>query len=121
MPPPPPPPAAPALDDDTPELEVHEIELPLRHRRSQVQMTLLDGTQINVPSSTRRGAKGAPAPEEELSVAELMAALRAAAHGADDVLGANMRWEKLMAALLSLLMKKHLVFERELLDELKKI
>jgi hypothetical protein len=102
-------------------LEVREIEIPLSRRRSQVQMTLLDGTQINVPTG-RRGAEAAgAAPEEELSIPELMAALRAAAHGAEGALAPSMRWEKLMAALLSLLMKKHLVFDRELLEELKNI
>lgn len=99
---------------------MHEIEIPLSRRRSQVQMTLLDGTQINVPTSARRsGEAPTPAIEEDLSVTELLAALRAAAQRTDAAPN-GLRWERLVAALISLLMKKHLVFERELLDELKK-
>ncbi|HKQ71208.1 MAG TPA: hypothetical protein VJT73_17810 [Polyangiaceae bacterium] len=115
--------------DDTPVLEVREIEMPRGNakKRAQLKLTLLDGTTIKLPQTTqRRRANAAPAEPtspDDFTAADLLAALRAAAHGADaaDVLGENLRWEKMMAALLSLLMKKHLVLERELIDELKKI
>ena len=37
------------------------------------------------------------------------------------MLGESLRWEKMMAAVLTLLLRKHLILERELLEELKKI
>ncbi len=44
------------------------------------------------------------------------------ANGADasEVLGSNMRWEALFSALLSLMLKKHLIADWEFIDELKK-
>ncbi len=44
------------------------------------------------------------------------------ANGADasEVLGSNMRWEALFSALLSLLLKKHVIADWEFIDELKK-
>jgi type IV pilus assembly protein PilB len=107
-------------EDDAPELEVHEIEIPRRGRRADVEMTLLDGTQLKVPNS-RRGTLKTAQPEDGLTVAELMAALRGEAQGSPAAPGKELRVEKVMAAVLSLLMRKHLVFERELLEELKKI
>ena len=122
------------VDDDTPILEVREVQLPknTRPRRGQVALTLLDGTTINLPTGTGRRRRGEnPAPEPvrdasgqlEITAAELLAALRAAAHGADatDVLGGNLRWEKMMAAVLAVLLRKHLILEREIMDELRKI
>jgi len=118
-----------ARADDGPVLEVREIELPKKSRkRANLNFALLDGTTIKFPSGRKRRGEASVPPSEgagdhELSVADLLAALRAAAHGADatDVLGSNMRWEKIMAALLSLLLRKHLILERELLEELRKI
>jgi hypothetical protein len=125
-----PPDSAPLTEEDGPTLEVREIEVPKNRKRAQIKLTLLDGTTIKVPSGRKRRGDAAPesssAPpsgEPELTAADLVAALRAAAHGADaaDVLGTNLRWEKMMAALLTLLLRKHLIFERELIEELKKI
>jgi hypothetical protein len=122
--------SAPRTEEDAPVLEVREVEIP-RHtrKRAQIKLTLLDGTTIKVPSGRKRRADSAApdssaAPSEpELTAADLVAALRAAAHGADaaEVFGTNLRWEKMMAAILTLLLKKHLIFERELIEELKKI
>ncbi len=125
-----PPDSAPLTEEDGPTLEVREIEVPKNRKRAQIKLTLLDGTTIKVPSGRKRGADAAressaapPSGEPELTAADLVAALRAAAHGADaaDILGANLRWEKMMAAVLSLLLRKHLILERELIEELKKI
>ncbi len=123
-----------AVDDDAPVLEVREVELPRKARRTgQVALTLLDGTTIQLPTGTGRRRRGEQAPPEparldasgqpEITAAELLAALRAAAHGADatEVLGGNVRWEKMMAAVLAVLLRKHLIQERELMDELRKI
>jgi type IV pilus assembly protein PilB len=119
--------ARPPVEDDTPALEVREIEIPKNaRRRGQMNLTLLDGTTIKMPSGRKRQSQppdGEPPSEQEVSAADILAALRAAAHGADaaEVLGTNLRWEKMMAALLSLLLRKHLILERELIEELRKI
>jgi len=90
-------------------------------RRGGISLTLLDGTIISLPTRSKKRRKRASA-IDELTAADVVAALRAAAHGADikDVLG-DARWEKVFAALLSLLLKKHLILDREFIDELKKI
>jgi hypothetical protein len=120
-------------DDDGPSLEVREIELPRGPKRTGgLSLTLLDGTQIRLPSAQKRTTGPLakvpdPPPETEnqtkLTASDLLAALRAASHGVDaaEVLGENSRWEKMMAAVLNLLLKKHLILEKELMDELSKI
>jgi hypothetical protein len=66
----------------------------------------------------------APAPAEagELTARDLIAALRAVSHGADasEILGDNAQWQALFAALLSLLLKKHLIADWEFVEEYKK-
>ena len=113
--------------DDAPVLEVGEVDLAQRRKRGR-QLTLLDGTTIKLPTAAKKRSAGrrssAPSPNnDDLTAKDLLAALRAAAHGVDstDVLGENLRWEKMMAAVLTLLLRKHLILERELLEELKKI
>jgi len=89
-----------------------------------VQLTLLDGTTIKLPSGQKKRTRtDPPSSEDNLTATDLLAALRAAAHGADaaEILGDNLRWEKMFAAILSLLLRKHLIMEKELMDELKKI
>jgi hypothetical protein len=124
--------AADASADETPVLEVGEVDLSQRRKRGR-QLTLLDGTTIKLPTAATGGLaakkrpagrpRSEPSPHGELTAADVVAALRAAAHGVDstDVLGESLRWEKMMAAVLTLLLRKHLILERELLDELKKI
>jgi len=98
-------------------------------RKKMISLTLLDGTTISLPSK----GKGASKPdtdeppaetthEDQLTARDLVAALRAAAHGADasDILGENVRWEAMFSALLSLLLKKHLIADWEFVDEFKK-
>jgi type IV pilus assembly protein PilB len=111
--------------DDGPAIESSEVDLAQRRKRGR-QLTLLDGTTIKLPTAKKRLAgrrRSEPSPHDEFSAADVLAALRAAAHGVDstDVLGESLRWEKMMAAVLTLLLRKHLILERELLDELKKI
>jgi hypothetical protein len=71
----------------------------------------------------------APA-EPALTAQDVVEALRAACRGGDasasassleKVLGENARWEAMCAALLSLLLKKHLIQDWELIEELKKL
>jgi type IV pilus assembly protein PilB len=92
--------------------------------RRMVALTLLDGTTIRLPAKGKgeaAAAEGAPQ-ENALTARDLVAALRAAAHGADasEVLGSDVRWERLFAALLSVLLKKHLISDREFVEELTK-
>src|SRR6185437_3340681 len=66
-----------------------------------------------------------PPPEDStygLTARDLVLALRVVANGADasEVLGNNLRWEALFSALLSLMLKKHLIADWEFIDELKK-
>jgi type IV pilus assembly protein PilB len=120
----------PRIEEEGPVLEVREIELP-RKKRAQLKLTLLDGTTIKLPSGRKRRGDSEPASSAEpsstasgeINAADLLSALRAAAHGADtaDILGSELRWEKMMAAVLSLLLRKHLILDRELIEELKKI
>ena len=98
---------------------------PQRKRPRTISLTLLDGTTISVPAR-KKVAEGEPPPstdeDEMLTARDLIAALRAVSHGADasEILG-TARWETLFAALLSLLMKKHLIADWEFIEEFKKI
>jgi type IV pilus assembly protein PilB len=94
--------------------------------RRMVALTLLDGTTIKLPGKGKgegeAGEAPTPASEERLTARDLVAALRAAAHGADasEVLGSDVKWERMFAALLSLLLKKHLISDWEFVEELTK-
>jgi type IV pilus assembly protein PilB len=113
--------------DDAPQLEVREVRP--KRKRVGMSLTFLDGTTIQMPSAKRaqksaaRTAEPASPGAEELTTHDVIAALRAACHGADphDMLGDDARWEKLLAATLSLLLRKNLIFDQEFIDELKKI
>ena len=104
-----------------------------------IALTLLDGTTIRLPAknkvddedsgdavapedTTSGGPRPAGSSEEQLTARDLVAALRAASHGADasEVLGENVRWEALVAALLSVLLKKKLISGAEFVEEFKK-
>lgn len=129
--------SAPEYGEEPPsEREVRDIPAPQgRGRRRMVSLTLLDGTTITLPArnpkSGRQGSRAssasepAPAAAEDpgLTARDLVSALRAVSHGADasEILGNNVRWEAMFAALLSLLLKKHLIADWEFVDELKKI
>lgn len=83
-----------------------------------ITLTLLDGTQVKLPASPKAQNLSAPG---ELTARDLVEALRAAADGADvsEVLGENANWQRMFAALLSLMLKKHLVLDWEFVRELK--
>jgi hypothetical protein len=91
-------------------------------------LTLLDGTSLALPARPRNKKSeppmtmGAGLPEQ-LTSRDLIAALRALSHGADvsEILGDNVHWEAMFAALLSLLLKKGLLADWEFIEELRKI
>lgn len=128
---------APLDDDSGPEIEAHEIPLPPRGKGPRmVTLTLLDGTKVNLPAKSAAVTKKrlpsdppateAPAtegPSGVLTARDLVAALRAVAHGADasEILGQNVRWEAMFSALLSLMLKKHVIADWEFVEEYKKV
>jgi type IV pilus assembly protein PilB len=134
-----PPRTAPAASNDGPDsgphIEAHEIPLPRRGKAQRmVTLTLLDGTKVNLPAksapakakrlpSDPPASEGPAAAGEGLTARDLVAALRALSHGADasEILGENVRWEALFSALLSLMLKKHVIADWEFVEEYKKI
>lgn len=112
-----------------PRISAREISMPAPKRgrgARMITLTLLDGTQVNLPARGSPKQVGEAKPtggDEVLTARDLVAALRAVAHGADatEILGENARWEAMFAALLSLLLKKHLIADWEFVEEYKKI
>jgi type IV pilus assembly protein PilB len=110
-----------------PRIEAREISMPPPKRgrpRKMVTLTLLDGTQVNLPArSPRIPSDPVPKDASELTARDLIAALRAMTHGADasEIVGNDGRWEPLFAALLSLLLKKQLIADWEFVEEFKKV
>jgi type IV pilus assembly protein PilB len=127
--------AAPEGADSGPTIEAHEIPLPRRGKGPRmVTLTLLDGTTVKLPAKSavlkkKRLPSDPPVTEapgtvgEGLTARDLVAALRALSHGADatEILGENVRWEALFSALLSLMLKKHLIADWEFVEEYKKV
>lgn len=122
-------------DDSGPQIEAHEIPLPPRGKGPRmVTLTLLDGTKVNLPAKSavvtkKRLPSDPPATEARaaegpavLTARDLVAALRAVSHGADasEILGESVRWEAMFSALLSLMLKKHLIADWEFVEEYKK-
>jgi type IV pilus assembly protein PilB len=90
---------------------------PRRGRAKMLSLTLLDGTTIALPAQKTPGAP------EGLTARDFVSALRATAHGADatEVLGQAPQWEPVVAALLSILLRKGLIADWEFIEELRKI
>jgi type IV pilus assembly protein PilB len=126
--------------DSAPTIEAREVSMPAparRPSRKMVTLTLLDGTRVNLPAKSsnpprkpgkpaKPGKYGVPRDLEEgaaLTARDLVAALRAVAHGADasEILGDKARWESLFAALLEVLLKKQLIADWEFVEEFRKI
>lgn len=89
-----------------------------RRPPKMVALTLLDGTTITLPAKKKK--EGAP---DALTARDFVSALRATAHGADasEILGDQVRWEPIVAALLSILLRKGLIADWEFVEELRKI
>lgn len=133
------------VDDDGPEIEAHSIPIPPKKGRRAIALTFLDGTTISIPAPRTAGQNAktigpggsvartraragadedlAAGEEDELTARDMIAALRAVSHGADasEILGENPKWEKIFAALLSLLLRKHLIADWEFVEEYRKI
>lgn len=113
--------------DSSPTIEAREVSMPApkRGRRAKmVTLTLLDGTKVNLPAgSKRQPSEPAPKSGSALTARDLVAALRAVSHGADatEILGGEAHWEPMFAALLSLLLKKHLIADWEFVEEYQKV
>lgn len=90
---------------------------PARRRPRMLNLTLLDGTTITLPAKKKKkeGSEG-------LTARDFVSALRATAHGADasEVLGEQVKWEPIVAALLSILIRKGLIADWEFIEELRK-
>lgn len=86
-----------------------------------VTLTLLDGTRLNLPAAPGRPQE-AEAAADLLTARDLVAALRAHASGADvsQVLGNDINWQRLCAALLAVLLRKQLIADWEFVEELRR-
>lgn len=104
-----------ARDSMMPRPSVKEDDAP-----QMITLTMLDGTQMRLPAA--RGRKANVAPSGELTARDLVEALRAEGGGTDlsAVLGSEVNWQKMFAALLSLMLKKHLILDWEFVRELKR-
>jgi type IV pilus assembly protein PilB len=116
-------PRGPDSPDAAPEIEAREITVGKRGPR-MVALTLLDGTSLTLPARPRRKSEHPPAGiSDQLTSRDLISALRALSHGADvsEILGDNVHWEAMFAALLSILLKRGIIADWEFVDELRKI
>jgi type IV pilus assembly protein PilB len=84
-------------------------------------LTLLDGTTLQLPARKRSGQMEAKSDEDGVVIRELLTALRTARSGEPQRAPANVHSESVVAALLSLLLKKRLITETEFLEEWRKI
>lgn len=110
---------------DSVDLAPRGIGLPTPSKPSEasprmITVTMLDGTEVRLPAAAR-----AASPDEvgsELTARDLVEALRAGAGGQDvsQVLGTQVDWQRMFAALLSLMLKKHLIMDWEFVRELKR-
>lgn len=126
-----------------PSSPVAEIPQPKGPSPKMIALTLLDGTTITLPAAkkSRTGADAVPSskpnPDADepppstlnehtpsgLTARDLVAALRAICHGADakEILGPTERMEAIVAALLSVMLRKGIVADWEFVDELRKM
>jgi len=115
--------------DAEPEIEAREIHVKPKFGGPMMGITMLDGTTLQLP--VRRNKRTAAAVDDDappsevggLTARDLIAALRAESQGRDAgaVLGDDGKWEKLYAALLSLMLRKGLIADWEFIDELRKM
>ena len=87
-----------------------------------VTLTLLDGTEIQLPAKAGEDEAGNLNFGTRLTARDLIQALIARSHGADatEVLGEDPRWESAFAAMLSILLKKHLIADWEFAEEYRR-
>lgn len=119
------------MPEAEPKTQPRAVKAPPTAGTPMVALTLLDGTTIQLPAKGRRasarpaatGASGDSGEVDPLTARDLVSALRAVAHGADagEVLGGQPKWEPVVAALLSILLRKGLVADWEFVEEFRKI
>lgn len=114
------------------------IPAPRGKAPKMVSLTLLDGTTITLPAPRQKGSAAAPKvhaeapapapdppadPSSTLTARDMVDALRAIAGGADAraLLGEEIRWEAMFAALLSAVLKKQLIADWEFVEELNRL
>jgi len=85
-----------------------------------ITLTMLDGTQMILPAAP--GSRAQDDNPTELTARDLVEALRAGASGQDvsAILGTEVDFQRMFAALLSLMLKKHLILDWEFVRELKR-
>ena len=124
--------------DASPVIEARMVELPQRRGApGMVALTLLDGSTLQLPRKARRRREkgeegdergvGERSPESlrlpaDMTARDLLKALRAVSEGADAraVFGDQVRLEAICASLLSALLRKGLVTDLELAEELRR-
>jgi type IV pilus assembly protein PilB len=103
---------------------LREREGRLKEGPRMVALTLLDGTEISLPAQPKRTSNSPPPPSfhEHLTARDLISALRAHSHGADasEILGEQVQWEPVFAAILAVLLRKGLIADWEFVEELRK-
>lgn len=106
----------PSASDIVPKPAESEPGRPARRPR-MVNLTLLDGTTIQLPAKKKEKSA------EGLTAHDFIAALRATASGADasEILGDQVKWEPIVGALLSILLRKGLIADWEFVEELRKM
>jgi hypothetical protein len=117
------------VPDSSPQLDVRESQMPKPKKgatRRLVTLTLLDGSQVTLPARRPRLRTPTDPPlsdSDHLTARDILQALRAKLHGQDasEVLGDHGKWEALVAALLAVLLRKHLVADWEFIDELNRL
>lgn len=92
---------------------------PSQEAPKMITLTLLDGTEVRLPAAP--GTSSSDEVGSELTARDLVEALRAGADGQDvsQVLGTQVDWQRMFAALLSLMLKKRLIMDWEFVRELK--
>jgi type IV pilus assembly protein PilB len=125
---PPPPPASPSAPPPPMSRPSRPSDLPPGGRKPRmVALTLLDGTTLSLPARGRKRTESIPPSaggvSEALTARDLVSALRAVSHGADasEILGDQPQWEPILAALLSIMLRKGLIADWEFIDEYRKI
>lgn len=116
-----------AVEEEVPDgvLKARDSAMPEPQKRRKgaprmITLTMLDGTEVRLPAARSRSARADVT--GELTARDLVEALRAEGGGTDlsEVLGSEVNWQKMFAALLSLMLKKHLILDWEFVRELKR-
>lgn len=107
--------------EPAPKEEAAASPAPLRKKKGKMMtLTFLDGTSVMLPQAGARKAEN-PAPGDALTTRDLITALRARAEGKDvSAVLPDDRWEPIVAATLSLLLRKGLIADWEFVEEWSK-